>query len=181
MLDSPVWEMEPWSLEADLAKIGQQWGYLRGILEDAAHYELRDPDISGWSCGEHAGHIAMVTLRIAAGIEQNLLEPQRDADGKWAEPTAAVLEAGDFPRGAAKSPAHVDPAGRPRSDFLPLLPEAERAWAAVSQKSLELPECPARFPHFILGYLTSPEWVRFCALHTAHHLAVVRDIRAAAV
>ena len=180
MGETPVWEMEGWSLERDLGKIGQQWDYLRELLENPALYDLRDSEVSGWSCGEHAGHIAMVTYWIAAGIEQNLVEPQRDADGEWAETTAAILEQGDFPRGAAKSPPEVDPAGRPREDFLPVLPEAEKAWGGVGAKSAELPQCPARFLHFVLGYLTSAEWIRFCALHTAHHLAVVRDVRARA-
>ena len=180
MSETPVWQVEAWSLAKDLAKIKQQWGYIRGILEDPALYALRDSNVSGWSCGEHAGHLAMVSCRVAARIERNLEEPQRNVDGEWAEFTAAILEQGDFPRGAAKSPPEVDPSDRPREDFLPVLSEAERAWAEIGSKADRLPACPARFPHFVLGYLTSAEWVRFCALHTAHHLAVVRDIRAGA-
>jgi hypothetical protein len=180
MSETPVWQVGSWDLEADLDKVVQQWDYVREVLEDPQLYELRNSDVSGWSCGEHAGHIAMVTHWVAAGIEQNLLEPQRDVDGEWTEPTAAILEQGDFPRGAAQSPPEVDPAGRPREDFVPVLPVAEAAWLEVGAKLGQLPSCPARFHHFALGYLTSTEWVRFCALHTAHHLAVVRDIRAGA-
>ncbi len=180
MSETPVWQVGAWNLDDDLAKIGQQWAYLREILEDPEVYSLRDSAVSGWSCGEHAGHLAMVTHRVAAGIEENLLDPQRDVEGEWTEPAGAVLEAGDFPRGAAQSPPEVDPAGRPREDFLPVLPGAESAWHEVGSKVDRLLDCPARFHHFVLGYLTSAEWVRFCALHTAHHLAVVRDIRAGA-
>jgi hypothetical protein len=179
MSETPVWTVEGWDLESDLAKIGQQWDYVREILDDPELYALRNREISGWSCGEHAGHIAMVTIWIAAGIDQNLIEPERDAGGEWVEFTGAILEQGDFPRGAAQSPPRVDPAERPREDFLPLLPVAEEAWLGVGAKADRLPACRARFHHFALGYMTSTEWVRFCALHTAHHLAVVRDLRAA--
>jgi len=177
--ESPVWQVDAWELESDLAKIGTQWDHLAEILERPELYDLRDPAISGWSCGEHAGHVVMVARWVAAGIRQNLAEPERDADGAWTEPTKAILEEGHFPRGAAKSPPRVDPAGRSREEFPPVLSAAREAWAAVESKADELPACQARFRHFALGYLTSTEWVRFCAVHTAHHLAVVRDLRQA--
>ena len=173
-------EVGAWDLDADLAKIDQQWESLRVILEDPELYELRDAEISGWSCGEHAGHIAMVTHWIAGGIEENLVDPLRDADGQWSASAESILIAGDFPRGAAESPPEVNPLGRPREDFLLVLPAAVAAWEAVAGKAERLPACAARFRHFALGYLTSTEWVRLCALHTAHHLAVVRDLRGGA-
>ncbi len=180
MNETPVWQVEGWDLDADLAKIVQQWDYVRDLLADPQLYELRDPEVSGWSCGEHAGHIAMVARWVATGIEQNLIEPQRDADGEWTEITAAILEKGGFPRGVGQAPGKVDPAGRPREDFVPVLSNAEEVWSRVGSKLEQLPSCSARFHHFAFGYLTSTEWVRFCAIHTAHHLAVVRDIRARA-
>jgi hypothetical protein len=179
MSTTPVWQVGAWDLHQDLTKIDQQWDSVREMLEDPELYTLRDTEISGWSCGEHAGHIAMVTFWIAQGIEQNLATPSRDAEGVWSEPTESILVGGGFPRGVAKSPPEVDTLGRPREEFLPVLPAAIDAWRAVAAKSDQLPPCPARFPHFALGFLTSTEWVRFCALHTAHHLAVVRDLRAA--
>jgi hypothetical protein len=180
MTTTPVWEVGEWNLAADLAKIGQQWSAIREILEDPALFDLRNAEISGWSCGEHAGHVAIVAQWIATEIEQNLVEPQRDADGQWGEPTEAILVAGGFPRGVAESPPEVNTLGRPREDFLPVLPAGVAAWEAIAAKAERLPSCAARFPHFALGYMTSTEWVRFCALHTAHHLAVVRDLRAGA-
>ena len=178
MNETSAWQMEAWSLDDDFTKIEQQWAYVREVLEDSVIYDFRDSGISGWSCGEHVSHVALVTHWIAIGIEENLADPTRHSDGEWAEPTAWILNEGYFPRGAAQSPPQVDTAGRPREDFLPVFPEAVKSWVTVRSKSADLPGCLARFPHFALGYLTSTEWVRFCALHTAHHLAVVRDIRA---
>lgn len=132
--------------------------------------------MSGWSCGEQAGHLALVTNRIALGIEANLAEPQRDTDGQWSEYTEGVLREGDFPRGVAQAPPRADLSGRPKEDFLPPLDDAERRWDTLQARAEEIVACPARFEHFALGYMTSSEWVRFCALHSAHHLAVARDI-----
>ena len=106
MNTSPVWTVVEWSLSDDFRKVAQQWNAIRRLLVDAEWFVRRDPAVSGWSCGEQAGHLALVINWIAD----------------------------------------------------------------------EIVACPARFAHFALGYMTSSEWVRFCALHSAHHLAVVRDI-----
>ena len=57
-MTTPVWQVGKWDLDADLAKIDQQWDAVRVVLEDPGLYSVRDAGISGWSCGEHAGHIA---------------------------------------------------------------------------------------------------------------------------
>lgn len=154
--------MEAWSLDDHFAKIEQQCAYVREVLEDFAIYDFRDSGISGWSCGEHVSHVALVAHRIAAGTEENLADPVRDSDGEWAEPAEWILKEGDFPRSAAQPLPRVDTAGRPREDSLPVFPEAVKSWVTVRSKSADLPGCLSRFPHFALGYLTSTEWVRFC-------------------
>ena len=178
---TPVWRVGEWSLTASLDKIEQQWGPVRELLEDERLFAMRDGSVSGWSCGEHAGHIALVTKGTARFIVDNLNEPQRNIDGEWTEHAAPVLEGGDFPRGGAKAPPQVDPVGRGRDDLLRVLGDATHAWQGLRSQEQQLKLCPARAPHFGLGYLTSSEWVRFCAIHTAHHLAIVRDIRNSAV
>lgn len=178
MTQSPVWLLDPWDLAADFAKIEQQWSAVHEILDDPELFELRNESVSGWSCGEQAGHIAMVTHWVATGIDENLATPDRDSDGEWTEHAEPVLEGGGFPRGVVTAPPQVDTLGKPREPFLPILADAEGRWTRIAERAETLGACPARFHHFALGYLTSTEWVRFCALHTAHHLAVVRDIRA---
>ena len=178
MNETPVWQVDVWDLARDLSKIDQQWAYVQELLDDQDLFDLRDPEVSGWSCGEHAGHVAMVSNWIATEIEENLRDSQRDSEQEWGEHTEWILNGGDFPRGSAKSPPQFDPAGRPRAYFLTVFPAAVQSWISIGKKADILPACPARFPHFALGYMTSSEWVRFCALHTAHHLAVVRDVRA---
>ena len=177
MTTSSPWQMDAWELSGDFAKITQQWDAIRECLEDPPMYELRAPEVSGWTCGEQAGHLTLVTNGIARGIEKNLAEPERDVDGECDERLEAILISGDFPRGAAKSPEYVDPVGRPLEEFLAALEIGERRWNALQERAEEIEACRAQFPHFILGFMGSAKWVRFCALHSAHHLAVVRDIR----
>jgi hypothetical protein len=174
---TPEWRVDEWDLRADLAKIEQQWSVLRNLLTDATLFHRGDEEVSGWTCGQHAGHLALVTQWIGMEIEQNLREPSRDTDGEWEANAETVLSSGDFPRGEWNAPAAVNPGGRTPDDFLVVLSDAEARWRELRLRSDALADCPARFHHFVLGYLTSTDWVRFCAIHSAHHLAVVRDIR----
>ncbi len=180
MSDSPPWEVGPWVLEADLAKVAQQWTSVHEVLSDADLYALRAADVSAWSCGEQAGHILLVAESMARQIEGNLVDTTRDRDGQWSEYAEPVLRSGGFPRGRAKSPPRLDASGRPRDELLALLPNVVDTWEALASRREDIRLCPARARHFAFGYLTSSEWVRMCAIHTAHHLAIVRDIRGVA-
>ena len=177
MSPTPAWQTDGWTLPEGFAKIDQQWDVVRELLAEQDLYDLRQETISGWSCGEHAGHVTLVAHWIATGIQENLADRERNTEGQWTDRAGPILEAGGFPRGVAEAPERVSPANRSREDFLTVIPAAVSAWEGIRARSAALPYCPARFPHFALGYLTSSEWVRFCALHTAHHLAIVRDIR----
>ena len=174
---TPPWTVDHWDLAADLAKIEQQWGPVRDILEVPERFELRHPTTSGWGLGEHAGHIAITTLGIAKGIEGNLAQPERGRDQERGGAAEAVLRVGTFPRGVT-APERIDPKGRSREELAALSLRAVDAWSALAARSAAIATCPARFPHFMLGHLSSAEWIRFCAIHTAHHLALIREIEA---
>lgn len=172
----PPWQVGDWDLTADFQKIEQQWPPLRRVLEDPGLFEASDAEVSGWSCGEHAGHSLLVARLMAERIEGNLAEPGRNRDEATWDVALRVMSAGGFPRGVAQSPDDLRPGTRGRNDFLTLLDPTIESWARVRGRAGELPECAARALHPVLKYLTSTEWVRMCAVHTAHHLALVRDI-----
>lgn len=176
MSQLPPWRVAEWELDKDFEKIAQQWGPLRRILEDATLFDRTDPEVSAWSCGQHAGHSLLVTRLMSDRIEDNLAEPRQNEDEETWDIAVRVMTAGGFPRGAAESPPDVLPDGRGREEFLSLLDDAIASWERLSARGSELPGCPARALHPRLKWLTSVEWVRMCAVHTAHHLALVRDI-----
>jgi hypothetical protein len=172
----PPWRVGEWELASDFAKIEQQWAPLRRVLEDPVLFDMRDPDVSGWSCGQHAGHSVLVAQLMADRIEGNLAEPERNRHEATWDVALRVMTAGGFPRGAAESPDDVPPGTHARDDFLTLLDPTIESWVRVRGRAGELPGCIARALHPVLRYLTSTEWVRMCAVHTAHHLALVRDV-----
>ncbi|MCH7857830.1 MAG: DinB family protein [Gemmatimonadetes bacterium] len=174
---TPPWRVDAWSLSEDLAKIAQQWRSVREILDDPRLYDLREPTVSGWSCGEHAGHIVTGLHQVTIKIEASLAEPDRNSGEALSERAPAILRGGGFPRGAGRASGIADTSGRPRRDFLPVLASAIQAWSGVAARATELPDCPARFRHGAMGYMRCTEWVRFAAIHSAHHLAIVRDVR----
>lgn len=175
MSPSAPWQIDEWDLLADLAKIEQQWASIRGILGDPALFDRSDSKVSAWSCGQQAGHSVMVAQTIADLIEGNLAEPDRNRDETPPDVAHRVLSGG-LTRGSAQAPPEVRPESLARDDFLPLLDVAVESWRRIQERAAELPTCAARYPHFRLGYLSSTEWVRLCAIHTGHHLALVRDI-----
>lgn len=177
---SPPWKVDAWNLAADLAKIEQQWEALGAILQDAARFDLRHPATSGWGCGEHAGHAVIAAFGIAKGIERTLAEPDRDRNEKASEGAEPLLRGGVFPRGVVQAPERLDPTTRSRAEFVDVASSAAAAWSALAARRDTLAASPARFRHFLLGHLTGAEWVRFCAIHTAHHLKLVREIEDAA-
>jgi hypothetical protein len=172
------WQVGEWELGQDLAKIEEQWVSIEEILRDAARFDRRVPDVSAWSAGQHAGHAILVAETIADRIEGNLAEPDRNREQVAPELALRVLAGGRFTRGSATAPAEVNPEAKGREEFLALLPTAIASWRAIQAGAEQLPACEARFPHFRLGYFSSVEWVRMCVVHTAHHLAIVRDITA---
>jgi hypothetical protein len=177
---TPPWKVDAWDLTTDLRKIEQQWASVREILGDPTRAEVRHDATSGWGCGEHAGHAVIAAFGIARGIERALADPERDRHETAAKQAAAILRGGLFPRGVAKAPERLDPTRRTREEMLAVVEPATAAWSSLGPRANEIARSPARFPHFVLGHLTGGEWVRFCAIHTAHHLTLVREIEAAA-
>jgi len=176
MSGTPPWQTDEWDVGADLEKIRQQWATISRVLEDDSLFDRSDSDISAWSCGQHAGHVLLVSRIMADEIDGNLGAPERNVDGARHELAHRVFSVGGFRRGVATSPREALPGGHSRTDFLALLPDVVGSWERIAGRADEVSASRARSEHFTLGYLTSSEWVRMCAVHTAHHLKVVRDI-----
>jgi|GEM_PF-729409 len=176
-VSTPPTEVGPEDLMADLAKIEQQWSAIYRCLEDPEVFSTRRLKVSWWSVGQHAGHLALSLDRIGREIEDMLAHPDKNAEQPAGQIAVSLLDAGEIPRGRGRAPdflrvpVNVTPDGVRRE-----LDAARDRWRGLSARADAIAATPAKFPHFALGPLTSAQWTRFMAVHTAHHLRIVEDI-----
>jgi hypothetical protein len=57
MTVSPASTVDPWDRADGMAKLAQQLEVVRAIIADETLFNRRTPNVSGWSAGEHAGHL----------------------------------------------------------------------------------------------------------------------------
>ena len=170
-------QMEPMGLEADLKKVEEQWAAIEAHLTGADHIKIRNFKVSWWSVGQQTMHIAKVINLMGQQIEVLLADPTIGAEEKALPLRGVVLAAGALPRGVAKAPEAVQVRTQPTlAEVRAEIKEARRNWAKVAKRKDEIAKSPSKFPHFALGPMTSADWVRFIAIHTAHHLKIVEDI-----
>lgn len=135
------------------------------------------PAVSNWSVVQHLHHVGSMNKRIFDGLE-------RLCAGTLAPPTTGrangvgvlVLTVGLIPRGHAQAPSPF----QPPADLT--LANVKATWTRSSTlANLEphlpdLPRLKGRMPHAVFGRLNAKQFLRFARIHTAHHLAIVRDI-----
>jgi len=137
------------------------------------------PEVSGWSSEQHLAHVALANelvlrnLKSLATGQGHLLVREAESNPR----ALAALASGKLPRGQAQSPRMVRPPERVDRALL-------REWLADGRAALReidpysLPADEPKIPHQLLGPLDAPQWARFAAVHTRHHLEIVREILA---
>ncbi len=165
-------------LANDFANVARQWPALFALCDDARMFAARAEGVSGWGVAQQVYHCGLALGRIGGGVENLLANPTQGAGLGFTHPQAgALLAGGALPRGIAKSPESLIPPAAPTPDETrALLKGAKAKWDTLEKRGAEIAACPATFPHPMLGNFTSAHWVRFIALHTGHHLKIVRDI-----
>ena len=143
------------------------------------------PAVSAWSAEHQIAHIALANELVL----RNLRSLARGsgalvvANAEQRPQVIAMLAAGTFQRGQAQSPRMVRPPETIDRDLM-------LQWLADGRREIELLlENPALLdvqhlfvPHQILGPLNAPQWARFAAAHTNHHLTIAYEVlRASAV
>jgi hypothetical protein len=171
-----------WDLNKNFATIARQWGPLFALCDDPALFAARAESISAWGVDKQVHHVGIGMTGIGQGIEGMLADPQQ---GVGLGPTHAfampMLESGTIPRGIGKAPEPLHPPDSPPSgETRALLQSCKETWDSLAKKGAEIEKCPATHPHFALGNFTGAQWVRFMAVHTAHHFKIIRDILKAA-
>lgn len=133
--------------------------------------------VSKWSVAQHVHHL----LRVVHGVATRMQAIQDgESGGEPARLNAAgrlVMLLGRLPRGRARSPKYVLPDEAPDRDALQEFAAETRAAVERLEPHLgTLGDLDGGYKHPALGVLTAPQWLRFAGIHTAHHLAIIRDI-----
>lgn len=130
------------------------------------------PRVSRWTVGLQVDHILKVlqVTRQVIASERPALPRRINLSGRLA------LALRWFPRGVAKSPKVVQPAGLSRAELLALLASERAGWRELLGQRALLARAEAIYPHPYFGGLTRTQAADFAAVHTRHHLKIVGDI-----
>jgi len=169
---------DAWDLDKNLATIERQWTGLMALCDDEPVFRAKAPDVSAWDIGQHVEHCAIVLSRMVGAIEFLLANAD---EGKGLGPkfdfAIPMLESGTIPRGMGKAPEALFPEAAPdRAKIRGLVEDASHAWDGLAGKRDAIQKSESTFEHFALGNFTASQWVRFMAVHTAHHFKIASDV-----
>ena len=164
----------------DLAELRALYDEIEGLRErDAAFLAALAPARSAWSIEQHLAHVALANELVLRNIA-SLVAGKGALIVRDAAPDPRALEVlvrGYIPRGVARSPRMVRPPERvDPALLLQWLADGRAALEALDPATVVATEL--RIPHQLLGPLDAPQWARFGAVHTRHHLEIVREIAA---
>ena len=176
-----AFDPSPFDPSADLRDLGLLQGEMDELFAlDPACLARVVREVSGWSSEQHLAHVALANelvlrnLKSLATGQGHLLVREAESNPR----ALAVLAAGKLPRGQAQSPRMVRPPERVDRALLELLlADGRAALREIDPETLPVGE--PKIPHQLLGPLDAPQWARFAAVHTRHHLAIVREVLAA--
>lgn len=170
--------MSPFDPARDLATLRAQYVFVDELLErfgaELARAELAH---SAWSPEHHLAHLALANELVLKNVK-NLVRGEGMLVVRGGEPhpgALPVLESGRIPRGRAQSPRMVRPPDAVDRELL-------RQWLADARKELDALDARVvvatelKIPHQLLGPLDAPQWVRFGAVHTRHHLEIACEV-----
>jgi hypothetical protein len=143
------------------------------ILPELANYitdhNQSNQAISEASVGWHIEHSLLVIKQITATVAQS--EPKL-YKSKFNMSRFFVFLSNTIPRGKAKAPKVVIPADHITLDSL------QESLKNTYQAIAYLKDCQEQqyFMHPFFGQLNKKQTLRFLAIHTQHHLKIIRDI-----
>lgn len=146
---------------------------LDAILPDLAtyfpDYNQSNAAISEANVGWHLEHCLLVIKQITATVAQS--EPSL-FKSKFNFPRFFVFLSNTIPRGKAQAPKVVIPSDEITLDTL------QTSLANTYQAVAYLKDCQDKqyFMHPFFGQLNKKQTIQFLAIHTAHHLKIIRDI-----
>lgn len=155
--------------------MGKQTKRLEELLSEIAyflpHYNTGKTEVSKVSVGWHLAHVLIVLDAVIIALEKskNKVRPAK----RFNIVRIVCFVFNHIPRGKGKAPKVA----------MPLVEEVTES--SLKQKVVKvkaqlqlletLPET-VYFEHFIFGCLSKKQTLRFLAIHTKHHLKIVKDI-----
>ena len=139
-------------------------------LEDCVQYMDRvNPKVSKSGVAWHIDHSLKVVIAVCGTVRKS---NPNDYKKKFNWKKLYALTFKSFPRGIAKAPKSVRPPEIITIEDINI--QFEKARYLIST----LKDLPANsnFSHPVFGYLNLEESFEFMALHSHHHLKIVRDI-----
>ena len=150
-------------------------------LDDATLFAVTP--VSGWSIAHHVHHLGMANSSILRVVRQLVTEPSELDPARCAERGRPrligriLLTTGFIPRGRARVPDFVAPPATPdRAGINELMRQCRECAAPLPDLVPQLAACTLRFQHHVAGWFTAAQWLRFCGVHTWHHLKICNDI-----
>jgi uncharacterized damage-inducible protein DinB len=151
-------------LEGSRRELLQQ---LEAIPEEAF---FRQPNPDAWSIAMLMEHVALAEGSFARVIRRL----RRVAQGEALE--AVSVPAGEWREGRAQAPAVIRPKGAlNKAQIAQLLAEQRAFLLGEAEKSGELLEHPATFPHPFFGELNGLGWLQTAVFHERHHLSQIPE------
>jgi hypothetical protein len=145
---------------------------IKELEEMMSFSTLRKESVSKRGIDWHIDHC----LKIICGVS-DLLKSSNPEDYKWKFNAVRlyIFAKGSIPRGKARSPKLVN--NKEEIIHQDLVTQLEVAKNNVV--GLENLPPKANFKHPYFGYIKRDKTIKFLALHTNHHLKIMRDIKAA--
>ena len=132
-------------------------------------YQKVNTQVSQENIGWHIAHSCKVINTITQAIVQS--DPSK-AEPKFSFKFYFVLFTNNIPRGKAKAPSFVIPAKTISKEEI--LADVEASKQSI--QTLSKAGKGQYFTHPIFGDLTVAKTLKFLAVHTNHHLKIIKDI-----
>jgi hypothetical protein len=142
---------------------------LTQLESQISEQETVNTEVSQANVGWHIEHSLLTIERIIYALSKS-----NPADYRWSFrlPRYIIFTMGKIPRGKAKAPSIVQPAGPISTDSL--LQQIEHAKQTIQK--LESLTSGNFFPHPYFGNLKLKKAIQCLEIHTKHHLDIIRDI-----
>jgi DinB superfamily len=139
---------------------------------------LRAPTVSKWSFGQQLEHLYLTSHYVLDRLEESMSGANQTSHmGPWG---VGMMIGGFIPRGVFPTIPPLEPKGGNMETIAPLKQSLEERLARIDWSLEEIGRCRGKSRHPRMKYLTSSQWLFFQDIHHRHHLAIQRDIAAAA-